>query len=367
MAGPSFGVEEEFLLVDWDSGRPMGCNADVAAHAADRGVDVQLELTTCQVETATVKTESSVQLRQELSRLRAATAEAARRAGAALLAIGVPPVAHPDVTITGTERYRRIAERFGALAAEQGVCGCHVHVEVPHRDAAVQVCNWLRPWLPVLLSLTANSAVHAGVDTGYASWRSVLWGRWPSAGPPPHFETAAHYDAVVAMLVDSGAILDEAMLYWDVRPSSKFPTVEIRVADVAATVAEAVLLATLCRAAVMTALGAYERGETAPRVDDHLLRAAYWRSARDGLEGRLLDPFDGWVAAPAARVLGGFLGALRPALAELGEDWVDAEVHRLLREGNGAMRQRRAFGATPAGGPGLAQSVLAEAAAATLR
>ena len=239
MSGPSFGVEEGFLLIDPAAGRRVGRNTGVARLAAQWGVDLQLELTTSQVETTTVKLESSSQLRQEISRLRAITSEAAGSVGA------------------------------------------------------------------VLLALSANSAIYRGVDTGYASWRNVLWGRWPSAGPPPYFESVAHYDAEVSMLLDCGAMLDDGMLYWDIRPSSKFPTVEIRVADVPATAAETVLLATLSRAAVMTALNAYDRGERAPRIDDHVVRAAYWKAAHDGLDGQAVDVFDGWTTAPAVDVLDG--------------------------------------------------------------
>ena len=103
---------------------------------------------------------------------------------------------------------------------------------MPTREAAIQVSNRLRPWLPLLLALTANSAVYRNTDTGYASWRSVLWARWPSAGPPPQFDSVDEYDAVVRMLRHAGAMLDDGMVYWDVRPSANFPTIEVRVADV---------------------------------------------------------------------------------------------------------------------------------------
>lgn len=121
----------------------------------------------------------------------------------------------------------------------------------------------LRPWLPLLLALSANSAVYRNTDTGYASRRSVLWQRWPSAGPPPHFDSADEYDAVVQMLLDAGAMRDDGMVYWDVRPSAEFPTVEVRVADVPATVAETVLLASIIRACVMTALESERRHDIA--------------------------------------------------------------------------------------------------------
>ena len=163
------------------------------------------------------------------------------------MAVGLPPTLPQEFPVTDTPRYHDIAERFGMIAHEQGICGCHVHVDVPDRDAAIAVSNRLRPWLPLLLALTANSAVYRNADTGHASWRSVLWARWPSAGPPPHFDSADEYDAAVHLLVHSGVIRDNGMVYWDVRPSANFPTVEVRVADVPATVAETVLFAALVR------------------------------------------------------------------------------------------------------------------------
>src|SRR6202012_704586 len=251
---PTVGVEEEFLLVDPRTGEPAPRNAAVAAEAERRGITLQLELSGCQVETASSVAATSAELGDELTRLRRTAAEAAEAAGVQLLALGLPPVTPHEFPVSGTERYRRIGAEFGMIAHEQGICGCHVHVQVPDRAAAIQVSNWLRPWLPSFLALSANSALYRNADSGYASWRSVLWRRWPAAGAPPFFISPGEYDRTVRMLVDTGVLLDPNMIYWDVRPSASFPTVEIRVADVPATVAETVLLATLIRAAVMTAL-----------------------------------------------------------------------------------------------------------------
>lgn len=325
------GVEEEFLLVDPHSGTPVPKNGEVAQRAAGRDVELQLELTTCQVETATGVLDTRGELLREITRLRRAAAKAAEECGARLLAVALPPTVPDEFPITDTPRYRRIAERFGMLAHEQGISGCHVHVAVPDRDTAVQVCNRLRPWLPKILALSANSAIYRNSDTGYASWRSVLWARWPSSGPPPHLASVAEYDDEVAMMVDAGVMLDDGMVYWDARPSMKFPTVEVRVADVPATAAETALLATVTRAAVMTALAAIDRGDPEIRVSDHVLRAAYWRSARYGLEDE---------SAKFTQ----FVDELGPALEALGEyEYVRAEVGRLVSEGNGAIRQRRAW------------------------
>ncbi len=359
---PTVGVEEEFLLVDPDTGEPVARNEAVARLATARGVELQLELTTCQVETATDIANTSAELRTELTRLRRIAAEAAEADGARLLAVGLPPTVPHEFPITDKPRYHRIAERFGMIAHEQGICGCHVHVAVPDREAAIQVGNRLRPWLPLLLGLTANSAVYRNTDTGYASWRSVLWQRWPSAGPPPQFESADEYDAVVKMLLDGGAMLDDGMVYWDVRPSATFPTIEVRVADVPATVAETVLLAALVRACVMTALDAEQRGESIAPLASHALRAAYWKSAREGLDGHAIDLTESHASAPAVELLDGLIDHIRPALEAVGDyDMVSSELARVAEHGNGAMRQRRAWQRRHD-----IADVLAEAATATL-
>jgi glutamate---cysteine ligase / carboxylate-amine ligase len=359
---PTIGVEEEFLLVDPATGEPVARNEDVARNAKDRGVELQLELTTCQVETTTEVATSIEDLRSELTRLRRIAAEAAEASGARLLAVGLPPTVPHEFPITDNKRYRRIAERFAMIAREQGICGCHVHVAVPDRDAAIGVSNRMRPWLPLLLAVTANSAIYRNADTGYASWRSILWQRWPSAGPPPHFESADEYDAVVQMMLDSGAMLDDGMVYWDVRPSANFPTIEVRVADVPATVTETVLLAALVRGCVMTALDDERRGETLAPLAPHALRAAYWKAARYGLDGEGIDLTDSHASMPAVDLLGGLVDHIRPALEAVGDyDTVCSEIARVAEQGNGAMRQRRAWQRSHD-----VDDVLAEAAAATL-
>ena len=359
---PTVGVEEEFLLVDAESGEPVARNAAVARNAEARGVELQLELTTCQVETATEVANTSEQLRSELTRLRRVVSEAAESDGARLLAVGLPPTMPHEFPITDNPRYRRIAEQFGMIAHEQGICGCHVHVAVPDREAAVQVGNRLRPWLPLLLALTANSAIYRNSDTGYASWRSILWQRWPSAGPPPYFQSADEYDATVRMLLDGGAMLDDGQVYWDVRPSADFPTVEVRVADVPATVAETVLFAALVRGCVMTAMDDERRGEPLAPLTTHALRAAYWKSARYGLDGDAIDLTGSHAPVPAVDLLGGLVERIRPALDAVGDyDMVRSELTRIAERGNGAMRQRRAWQRAHD-----VDDVVAESAAATL-
>jgi carboxylate-amine ligase len=235
-----------------------------------------------------------------------------------------------------------MADRFGALA-EKVICGAHVHVGVPDRDEAAAVSNHLRPWLPVLLALTANSPIIAGRDTGYASWRHILWSRWPSAGPPPYFRSAQHYDSVVARMLENKSILDTAMIYWDIRLSAHLPTIEVRIADVPATAAETVLLATLIRGLVAAALTDIRRGVPAPILDQQVLRAAYWRAARDGMTGHGIDAHSTRLV-PASGLLERLLTHVRPELEQHDDyDTARAAVTQILATGNGAARQRRAL------------------------
>jgi glutamate---cysteine ligase / carboxylate-amine ligase len=341
---PTMGVEEEFLLADPSTGEPVALTRAVAELAGRRGVDLQLELTSCQVETTSSVAATSAELAAELRRLRRIAAESAATAGAQLLAVALPPTLPHQFPVTDTPRYRKIAERFGMMAHEQGVSGCHVHVSVANRDVAVAASNRLRPWLPLLLALTANSAVYRNADTGHASWRSVLWARWPSAGPPPHFESADEYDAMVEMMLGAGAMLDDGMVYWDVRPSANYPTVEVRVADVPATVGETVLLACLVRALVMTELDDERRGQPGIPLTPHALKAAYWRAARDGLAGSAIDLAESHAPVPVVELLEGLLARVAPALQAVGDyATVRRELDRVLAEGNGAMRQQSAW------------------------
>ncbi|MBB5957278.1 carboxylate-amine ligase [Saccharothrix tamanrassetensis] len=340
---PTLGVEEEFLVVDPGSGLPVPVAGEVVDLANRLGADLQPELTRVQVETNTPVCRTLREVRGHLLTARSTAAAAALQAGAQLLAAGVPLTGPMGQSFSDSDRYLRIGEGFGLLAAEHGVCGCHVHVAVPDRETAVQVCNHLRPWLPVLLALTANSPIHQGVDTGYASWRSVLNSRWPCSGAPPYFTSAEHYDAVLDMMVDSGAVLDRAMVYWDVRPSDHLPTVEVRVSDVPATVDESTLLAALVRALVTTALGAIGQGDRALPVTTEALRAAYWRAAHDGITGDGIDLFANR-RVPAAHLLRRLVRHVRPALRRSGElRAVNALLTKVLQNGNGAVRQRQAF------------------------
>ncbi|MDU0288111.1 glutamate--cysteine ligase [Saccharothrix longispora] len=337
------GVEQEFLLVDPESRRPVPLAESVAQHAGAR-LDVQRELTPFQIEVATPVCETTEQLMEQVLLGRTHLAKAAHAAGCRLMASSVPPIgtAGPPPG-TDDPRYRLMEYSHRKMIGGSGVCGMHVHVGVPDPDTAIRIGNALRPWLPTLLALSANSPIEQAEDTGYASWRSIVWSRWPISGPPPHLGSAAEYEARVAALEATEVLLDTGMVYWDVRPSEQHPTVEVRVTDVPLTAHEAVVIAELIRAFARTAAESAD----AERVDELLLKAAYWRASRDGVDGLAVDPRDGRLL-PARDLVAEMARWCENALDDAGAvSLVQDHLEWLRSHGSGAARQRRAFGASP--------------------
>jgi len=341
----TIGVEEEFQIIS-PSTRELQSRAGRILPKAEAAVGDQVtpELYLSQIEIGTPVCHTLAEVRAELVRLRYEVIAAAERSGNHIAAAATHPFSHwQDQKVTPKERYIEIAEDYQQLAREQLIFGCHVHVGIRDREAAVGVMNRARPWLAVLLALSANSPFWLGDDTGYASFRTELWRRWPMAGTPFVFGSRAEYDALVEILVATGSITDATKIYWDVRPSARFETLEFRVADVCMTADEAVMIAGLARALARTCYVQAVRDEPINHARPELLRAAKWRAARYGLDADLIDVEAGR-GAPALSVVEKFLASLRPSLEECGEwDEISTLVHELVARGNGATRQRAAY------------------------
>jgi glutamate---cysteine ligase / carboxylate-amine ligase len=341
----SLGIEEEFLLVDPDTAQVVPAVDAVIKEVRPGPADlVQREFLTTQIEIGTRPSHSLSMVRDSLAEMRTAVCEAAERAGVRVAAIGGGPLpleAPPPVV--QKPRFKRMIGEFGALCPTPGLSACHIHVGVPNRELGVQVLNHLRFWLPVLQGVTANSPFADGVDTRYASWRSIQWARWPTVGPSPHLSSAAHYDQVLEDLGAAGAMLDDGMLYWYARLSAHLPTVEVRVGDVCPTIEDTLLIAGLVRGLVATVVDEVSLGEPPRRARDWLVSAAHWRAARDGLEGQSVD-VDSGSTVPAWTMLRRLFDHVRPALDRHGDTAVVSDLLELLASrGGGAHRQREQF------------------------
>ncbi|WP_433294103.1 carboxylate-amine ligase [Actinoplanes sp. CA-030573] len=339
---PTVGVEEEFLLIDPGTGENVAVADRVLTALPDEArAQSRPEFRRSMIEMVTPVCSGLSEVRDTLIRLRREAGRAAQSIGARLVAIGATPVAEPTRTVPDDPRYQHMVRRYGPIAEDPACCGCHVHVGVPDRELAVQICNHLRVWLPMIQAMTVNSPYWEGADTGYGSWRCAQLERWPSMGPTPLFADAAEYDATVDEMITSGTVLDRHMVYWYARPSDAYPTVEVRVADVCPTVDDVLLLAGLIRALVVTAADDVRAGVRARQVRDCLLSAAHWHAAHDSLDGTLVHPGRSG-ARPAWDVISDLVAAVTPALHRLGDDrLVHDQLDRLRRQGTGAARQRR--------------------------
>jgi glutamate---cysteine ligase / carboxylate-amine ligase len=346
----TLGVEEELLLVDPDTGRlaevsqralqAHSAEVDGVPAAGKRSTDVEQELFLQQIETASVPCKSLDELREDVLRCRRSAGEAALAAGAAAVAVGGPVLDQNHFTVTPKPRYQRIVDSFGEVGRQASACGMHLHVEVDDDEQRVGVLDRIRPWLPFLLAVSANSPFWQGIDTGYASWRSQVWGRWPTTGPSEPYGDLAGYEGVVATLLATGAALDRAMMYFDARLAAEFPTIEIRIADVCTDPDDAVLIAGLGRGLVETAAREWSVGTPPASWRTDVLRAAQWRAAQFGLSSQLVDPASRQLA-PARTVFDSLVAYTQDALDEAGDTaTVQESFERLIARGSGASRQR---------------------------
>ena len=359
----TFGVEEELLIVDPETGlllalaevmlpslvppkQDAGAVDPARLHDAGVGTDFSYELKLEQIETQTRPCLDHTELLRQLNQGRALADRAARVHGGRVAALATSP--HRAAThLTPNQRYLTMQERFGLTVRNQLTCGLHVHTFVESPEEGVAVMDRIRDKLAVLIALSANSPYWNGAETGFESYRTQAWNRWPGSGPTMIFGSLPVYRRVVTRLIESGVLMDEGMIYFDARLCRQHPTVEIRVADVCLRAEDAALIAVLVRALVESASREWNDGVDPAPVPTLLLRMAAWQASNCGLGGQLLD-FGTFTPAPAAEVVHALVDFVAPVLEEQGElDLVRAGVGRILAEGTGSQLQREPF---PAGG-----------------
>lgn len=339
----TFGVEEELLLVDPGTGEAVPMAAallDLYVRPLDSGAGPVLtaEFQQEMIEVVMPPHAGMEALLADIVAGRAIADRAAQDVGvraAALATSPLPADPHP----VQLRRFAAMTEEYGLTAREQLTCGCHIHVSVDSPEEGVAVLDRIRIWLPVLIALSANSPFWRGKDTGYASYRSQVWNRWPSAGPVEILGSPDAYYQLVHDMVSTGVVLDEGMIYFDARLSRHYPTVEIRIADVCLRPENTVLLAGIARGLVETAAREWRQGIEPVAVPSALLRLAGWKASRWGLRGELLDPVTRHPQRALA-VVNALLHHIREALADMGDlQRVEQLTDHLLDAGTGAVRQ----------------------------
>jgi glutamate---cysteine ligase / carboxylate-amine ligase len=323
----SVGLEEELLLVDGDT--------LAVAHVADEVLPgtglprerIDHEAFLAELE---VRSEPSASVGEAIGQLAEGRA-AAHGAGATLLAAGLHPDARLfDVELVQAERYERVERQMRGLIKRTPECALHVHVGVPDPDAAVAAMNGLRQLLPLLHGLGANSPFWFGTDSGMASSRAAVIRAYPGRGIPPVLRSWDHYLACLDAVRAGGGPTDHTMVWWDARPQPRLGTVELREVDVQTDLDSAAAIAALARAIVRRAVEE-PVNDTAP---EQALHWSSFRAARDGLDAEIY--FEG-----APQPLRQVADAVLDRLGGQADPEIDG-IRRIVRDGNGADRQRAA-------------------------
>ena len=346
-AAPAFtvGVEEEYYLVDAATGdlvpeAPAGLIAECERRLPGQ---VTPEFLQTQIEVGTRVCDSMGEVRAELEHLRGEISAAAAERGLAIIAASTHPFGvWRGQRPTARPRYREIDAEYGAPARRLLICGMHVHVGIAPDDLRIDLMNQFSYFLPHLLALTTSSPFWEGADTGLASYRLTVWDAMPRTGLPPRLGSWREFEALVAALVAAEAVEDATKLWWDVRPSARFPTLEARIFDCCTRIDDAVCVAAITRC-VLRMLWRLRRRNLRFRIYPVALVAENrWRASRWGMDRGLIDFGESRVKSMAVLV-----EELLDMIAEDAEalDCVAEVSHArsIVREGSSAHRQRAAW------------------------
>jgi carboxylate-amine ligase len=331
----TFGIEEEFVLLDPATLAAVPRGLAAVEQLAPYVGEVVREFYPSQVEYSSPILRTSDDALLALSSFRHALARWAASSGLLVGATGTP--LHPESAdgVHRDGRYARIARDTQAVSRDHQINGLHVHVAIPDRAAGVRAINAIRPWLPVLLAMSANSPFWAGVDTGFASWRAIHMRRWTTQPIPPHFPSVRAYDRALAGLTGVGATSDARTINWAARLSVRYPTVEVRICDAQLDPQSSTALAVIIRGLVGNARARRSA------LEFGLWDASLWHAARHGVTATLVDPATG-APAPAMKVIDGLRAVIAPGLDAADAQIVDEFVDHLAAAGSGAERQRHA-------------------------
>jgi len=292
----SFGVEEEFFIADKKTARilkrtPAGFVADCKSRLAGQ---VGHELLQSQIEARSNVCLETAELGAELRRLRRTLTDCCDRHGVAIVAAGTFPMAEwREQTHTDQPRYRKLVDDFQIIGQRNLLCGLHVHVAPPAGVDRVDVMNRMLPWLPLFLALSASSPFWNRSRTGLMSYRQAAYDEWPRTGIPDYFHGEADYQSFVSILVQAEIIPDAGFLWWAIRPSSRYPTIEMRICDSCTDIEVAIGIASLFRCLTRLLVRQTEIGRARSSMTRMLIEENRWQAKRYGIRAEFVDVHTG--------------------------------------------------------------------------
>lgn len=338
----AFGIEEEFFVVDKTTHAIERHAHEGFVSRAMQYTDgaVSPELLQSQIEVQTPICYDQQEARHHLNRLRQALARAADEFGLAVIASGTHATADwVEQLQTPKRRYDRVTEELQILAPRNLICGMHVHVSLPDDDLRIDVMRRSLPFLPLFLALSCSSPFWRGMKTGFASYRMTSNDEMPRSGTPPLFEDWYEYKSYIDAMCGARIIKDPTYIWWTIRPSHNYPTLELRAPDICTSVDDALAIAALYRCLVRALVEDETVNIGISAADRALAEENQWRVQRFGLEAALVDPFGAPIAVPVTEVVRRLVDDLAPHAAALGCTADIAHVEHILANGSSAERQ----------------------------
>jgi carboxylate-amine ligase len=348
----TFGIEEEyFLALAEDGSLASGIPDHFLTKARARlGESVTSELLQSQIEIASPVLHDAQEAREQLLHLRAGLAEMLADEGLRLIAASTHPLgAWREQLVTSKPRYDQLLSDFRIVGQRNLVCGMHIHVEIPDGTDRVRLMNRAMPWLPVFLALSTSSPFWDQRVTGLMSYRQAIYDEWPRSGIPDFFENEADYDAFATLLHGAGALADASFLWWAIRPAVKFPTLELRIADVCTTADDALALAALFRCLIAMLVREPHRGVARSTHTRRLIDENRWRAKRDSTGASMIDEKSG-AAVPLREVVAGLIRLTAEDADRLGCTAEMQHLTRILTRGTSAHAQLRIYNEARAAG-----------------
>ncbi len=340
----SLGIEEEYLLVDRDTyalaDAPKGL---MEACKAELEGQVSPEFLNCQIEIGTRVCADISQARADLKRLRQCVSKHAAAYNLAPIAASCHPFADwKDQTHTDRDRYNDLARDLGGVGRRMLICGMHMHIGLPDDEARIDLMGQLSYFLPHLLALSASSPYWQGEDTGLASYRLTVFDNLPRTGLPPLFNSYAEFERTTGALIEMGLIEDTTKIWWDLRPSHRFPTLETRICDVCPRLEDAISLAALVQSLTRFLRRLRQSNLRWRNYDRFLINENRWRAVRYGTSEGLVD-FGKREIHDMHDLISDILELVREDAEALGCLPEVERLHSMAAAGTSADRQRQVY------------------------
>lgn len=348
----SLGIEEEYLLVDRETRDLVNDPPKAFLEACTKalGEHVSPEFLRCQIEIGTPVCRTLAEARQELARMRLTIAEEAAKHNLAPIAASTHPFADWHFQLnTDKDRYNKLARDMQVVARRLLICGMHVHLGIEDEALRIDLFNQLPYFLPHLLALSTSSPFWGGERTGLKSYRLAVFNELPRTGLPPAFADHYEYRRTVDTLIEVGEVEDGTKIWWDLRPSARFPTLEMRITDLCTRLDDAIAVAAFYRCLARMLFRLRRSNQRWRNYSSFLINENRWLAQRFGVAGELID-FGLGRKVPFRQLIEEGITMLGEDAAALGCESELERIRTIAAEGTSADRQIAVFEASMAAG-----------------